>query len=57
MVECARCGREVNHVREVMPELITREVIDSIDHGEEDLSGRDEHVEVCPDCMGELKDD
>jgi len=55
MVKCARCDCEVDHVQKVTPDVITKEAIDSIEHGEKDLSGREGHMEVCAECMDELK--
>lgn len=54
MVKCARCDRDVDTVRTVTPDAITKEVIDSIEHGEEDLAGRESSMEVCAECMDEL---
>jgi hypothetical protein len=55
MVECARCDREVDEVQKVTPSVITEEVIDSIDHGKTDLAGREGDMEVCVECMDELR--
>jgi hypothetical protein len=57
MVKCARCDCEVDHVQYVTPDVITKEVIDSIDHGEKDLSGREDTMKVCAECMDELRGD
>jgi hypothetical protein len=54
MVECARCGRDVEDVRWVTPDTVTKELLEAIDHGEEDLTG-DGEVKVCGECMDELK--
>ncbi len=54
MVKCARCGRDVDDVQDITPDAITKELIDSIDHGEEDLAGEDD-LKVCDKCMDELK--
>lgn len=54
MVKCARCGREVDGVQNITPNVITKELIDSIDHAEEVLAGEDD-LEVCAECMDELK--
>lgn len=54
MVKCARCARGVDTVHVVTPDVITKELIDSIDHGEEDLAGRETSMEVCAECMDEL---
>ena len=54
MIKCARCDRDVDTVRTVTPDAITKEVIDSIEHGEEDLAGRESSMDVCAECMDEL---
>lgn len=54
MVECARCGRDVNEVYSITPDLITNELVDEMDHGETDIAGEGD-MEVCADCMDELK--
>lgn len=56
MVKCARCGRDVDDVQDITPDAITKELIDSIDHGEEDLAGEDD-LKVCAECMNELMGD
>lgn len=55
MVECARCDREVDEVQKVVPSVITEEVIDSVDRGKRDLAGREGDMEVCAECMDELR--
>lgn len=57
MVKCARCGRSVESVQNITPDLITKEVVNSIDHGEEDLAGSEGEMNVCDECMDELKGD
>ncbi|GAB6861351.1 hypothetical protein JCM17092_14400 [Haloplanus litoreus] len=54
MVNCARCGRDVDDLQRISPDVISKELIDSIDHGEEDLAGEDD-LKVCAECMAELK--
>ena len=56
MAKCARCGRDVDEVQFVSPDVITKELIDSIDHSEEDFAGEGD-IEVCVECMDELKGD
>ncbi len=56
MVKCARCGRDVDEVQSISPDVITKELIDSIDHGEEVVAGEG-GIEVCAECMNELKGD
>lgn len=56
MVNCARCGQDVDDVQNVTPDFITKELIDSIDGGKEDFAGESE-MEVCVECMDELKGD
>jgi len=57
MVKCARCDCEVGYVQYVTPDVITKEVVDSINHGEKDLAGRENDMEVCAECMNELRGD
>lgn len=54
MVNCPRCGRDVDEIHIVTPDDITKEVINSIDHGEDDFAGED-GMKVCAECMDELK--
>ncbi len=54
MVECTRCGRDVDELHIISPDVITEELVDSIDHGEEDLAGEG-GMEVCAECMDELR--
>lgn len=56
MPKCARCGRDVDEVQRISPDVITKELIDAIDHGEENFAG-DGDLEVCDECMDELKGD
>ena len=56
MVKCARCGRDVDDLQSITPDVITKELIDSLDHGEEDLAGEGD-LKVCTECMDELKGD
>lgn len=56
MSKCVRCGRDVDEVQSISPDVITKELIDSIDHGEEDFAGEG-NIEVCAECMDELKGD
>lgn len=55
MVRCARCDRDVDAVESVTPDVISHEVIDSIDHGKEDLAERGGGMNVCAECMDELR--
>lgn len=57
MVRCARCDCDVDHVESVTPDLMSEEVIDSITHGKEDLAERGSEMNVCAECMDELKTD
>jgi len=54
MVKCARCGRDVDDLENISPDDITKELIDSLDHGEEDFAGGRE-LKVCTECMSELR--
>lgn len=53
MDSCARCGRDVEDVHIISPDGITKELVDSVDHGEEDLASKGS-IEVCAACMDEL---
>lgn len=57
MVKCARCDRDVDAVESVTPDVISKKVLDSIDHGKEDLAGQDREMKVCAECMDELRGD
>lgn len=57
MVNCARCDRDVDTLQTVTPDVITKELIDSIDHGEADLAGRESSMDVCAECMNGLTGD
>lgn len=57
MVRCARCDRDVDEVESVTPDVISGKVIDSIDHGKEDLAGQEGEMNVCAECMDELRGD
>lgn len=54
MVNCARCGRAVDDVQNISPDVITKELIDAIDHGEADLAEKN-GIKVCTECMDELE--
>ena len=54
MVKCARCGRDVDDLQSISPDVITKELIDSIDHSEEGFAGVGD-LKVCAECMDELK--
>ena len=56
MVKCARCGRNVDDLQHISPDVITEELIDSIDLGKKDLAGEGD-LKVCAECMDELKGD
>ena len=57
MVTCAQCNRDVDDVQIVTPDIMTKELIESIDHGEEDLAGQESSMKVCAECMDELMGD
>ncbi len=54
MVNCARCDRDVETVQTVTPDVITKELIQSISHGKEDLAGEESSMDVCTECIDEL---
>lgn len=54
MVKCARCGRDVDELRVITPDVITRGLTDSLDDSEGTLADEGE-LRVCAECMGELK--
>ncbi len=53
MVKCARCDHDVDDVRNISPDMVSRELIDSVDHGEEDM-GREDSTEVRAECINGL---
>ena len=53
MVKCARCDHDVDDLQNISPDVISKELIDSVDHGEEDIA-REDSIEVCAECMDEL---
>lgn len=56
MAECARCGQNAEDLEIISPDVITKELVDSIDQGETDLA-RDGGMKVCAECMDELRGD
>lgn len=54
MVNCARCGRDVEKLQSIPPDVISKEQIDAIEYGEQDLA-RKGNMEVCAECMNELR--
>ncbi|WP_434531926.1 hypothetical protein ACODNH_23655 (plasmid) [Haloarcula sp. NS06] len=46
----------MDEVQSISPDVITEELIESVDHGKEDLAGEGD-IEVCDECMAELKGD
>ena len=56
MVKCARCGLDVDELENVSPDVISEELLDSIDHGKEDFAGEGD-LKVCVECMDELRGD
>lgn len=56
MAECARCDCDADDLQSISPDVISKELIDSIDHGEEDFAGEG-GIKVCAECMAELKGD
>ena len=54
MVKCARCGDDVDDLQTISPDIFSKELIDSVDHGEEDIA-REDGMKVCAECMDELK--
>ena len=56
MVKCHQCGHDVDDLHIITPDVVTKELIDSIDHGEETLTEEGD-MKVCAECMDELKGD
>lgn len=54
MANCARCGRDVDTLQNISPDVISKELIEAIDNREEDLA-RNGNMEVCAECMNDLK--
>lgn len=57
MVRCVRCDRDVDELKSVTPDVISEDVIDSIEHGKEDLATRGSEMSVCTECLNELSAD
>lgn len=55
MVRCARCEQEVTEVQAVTPDVITSELVDSVNDRPEDTAGEGE-IAVCAACLAELKE-
>lgn len=56
MENCARCSRNTDDLQSISPDVITSELIDSLDHGKEALAGEDD-IKICAECLDELKGD
>lgn len=56
MVKCPQCGHDVDNLQIITPDVVTKELIDSIDHGEE-IFTEEGDMKVCAKCMDELKED
>lgn len=54
MVECARCGRTVDNLQILTPDMITRELTDSFGDSGGTLAG-DDDMKLCVECMDEVK--
>lgn len=54
MAKCPRCDREVGELQVLTPDVISKDVINSIDQGEADLADG-EGLKVCAECMIELR--
>lgn len=51
---CPRCNQDGGALQFVSPDLLTKEIIESIDSGLSDLNEQ-EGIEVCAECLAELK--
>jgi hypothetical protein len=54
MAECPRCNRVVDSLNIVTPDVITRELIETIGSRSESQT-KEGGFEVCTECLGELK--
>lgn len=54
MVECPRCGQDVAELHTITPDAISKELINSLDHADQDLAAEG-GLEVCAECVDELK--
>jgi hypothetical protein len=53
-VTCPRCNRDAGTLQFVPPDMLSRELVDSLDDGDRSLAGAGD-AEVCRECMDELK--
>lgn len=53
MVTCPRCGSNVSELLTITPDVVSEELIDAIDHGEDDITDAG-GMKVCPECTDEL---
>lgn len=56
MVKCPRCGHNLDDLQIITPDFVTKELMDSIDHGEETLT-EEGFMKDCAECIDELKED
>lgn len=52
-VTCPRCNQEVDELRFVPPDLLTKEIIEEVESREQDLTDEG-GLQVCGDCLAEL---
>lgn len=55
-ITCPRCNEEVDELRFVPPDLLTKDIIEAVESPEQDLTDED-GLEVCDDCMADLVGD
>jgi hypothetical protein len=54
MVECPRCGQAVAELHTVMPDAISKELLNSLDHGDEEIAA-EAGLKICAECVDEVK--
>lgn len=52
-VTCPRCNRQVDELRFVPPDLLTRDIMEEVESPDQDLTDED-GLEICSDCMADV---
>lgn len=52
-VTCPHCNREVDELRFVPPDLLTREIMEEVGSPDQNVTDED-GLEICPDCMADI---
>lgn len=56
MAVCPRCNQDVDTLQFVAPDILTKEIIESIDSGQSNVTEQGD-IEVCAECLADLKPD